>query len=154
MDGLLSLENINTVDSIKIDVTPSGSAVSSHEYVARNVRVFLQKTGKVRTLADNSNFFRIDAYHLVFVLDGSDVDQLSGTTKDSRSIQLDLEDPEGFTVELYPDSSQSKKFTVVGSDLSDQNLFAMTNMVRTDEDSIQCTTKSPVNRTDIEFFVK
>ena len=154
MDGLLSLENINTIDSIKIDVTPSGGALSSYEYVARNVRVLLRKRGKSRTLADKSNFFRVDAYHLLFILDGSDIDQLSGSQRDSRLIQLDLEDPEGFTVELYPDSAQAKKFEVVGANLSDQDLLSLTNMVRGDEDSIECITKNAVTRTDIEFFRK
>lgn len=150
----MSLSSVNTISAVQIDVTPSGGSTTSREYVARNVRVMKQINGKSRQLADDSIYTKVDSYHLIFEMGGSDIDQIDSGLRGPRDLQLDLEDPDGFTVELYPDADQTKKFEVVAFDLSDQQLASFVNMARTGSDRLLCKTIEAVTRTDIEWFKK
>lgn len=148
------MNSLNVISAVQIDVIPSGGSATSREYVAQNVRVFYQVNGKSRQLADDSVYTKVDSYHLIFVLSGEEIDQVSnsGNLKAPQELQLDLDDPDGFTVELYPDAGQSKKFTVVSHDLSQRALADYKNLARNSTERIICKTKEAVTRTDIEWF--
>jgi hypothetical protein len=152
----MSLSDVKTIPAVKIDVTPAGGATVGREYIAKNVRVQRLWRGRSWRTADGANKIVTQYRHLVFTLSGSDIDQVSNTG-DLRAptlLQLDLEEPESYTVELYPDASQSKKFTVIAFQPDRLTLAEFEHLARADEDTIQCITQNTVSRADVEWFRK
>lgn len=152
----MSLSNVNTIDSLTIAVTPSGGVRSEREYVAHNVQVQRLWRGEQWMTGDYRNHIHTTARHLVFTLSGSDIDQVSdtGNYRDPLVIGEDLLDTDGYTVEIYPDSAQSKSFEVIAFNPQRLTVLELTNMARTDEDSIVCITRDKVSRSDVEWFRK
>ncbi|WP_441001318.1 hypothetical protein [Fodinibius sp. SL11] len=150
----MSLADVNTISSLQIDVTPNGGATSSYEYVAVDIRVLVQWKGQTWTTSDYVNHINTQARHLVFILQGSDIEQVAGGGRDASLIALDLEDEGGYTVELYPDSDQNKKFEVIAYEPGQREALRLKNMARIDEDSLKCITKQKVSRADVEWFRK
>lgn len=152
----MSLADVNTISAVQIDVTPSGGSTTARGYVAADVRVMVQWTGQTWRTSDEVNHINTKARHLVFLLQGSDIDQVTntGNKRGPGLIQLDLEDEDGYTVELYPDADQATKFEVIAYDPGQREVLALENMARVDQDTIKCITKSKVSRTDVEYFRK
>lgn len=152
----MSLSDVNTISAVKFDVTPSGGGATGREYIAKNIRVQRLWRGEQWMTADFVRHTNTLSLHLIFTLSGSDIDQVSNLAnlKDPITLQGDLEDTDGFTVELYPDADQTKKFTVIAFNPERLTLAEFEHMARTDEDSLQCITKNKVTRTDVEFFKK
>lgn len=153
----MSLTDVNTIPAIQIDVTPDGGATVGRQYVARSVQVQKLLKGQETWMTADGIWHTNTLYrHLVFTLSGSDIDQISNTAnkRDPLLLAEDLLDESGFTVELYPDADQSKKFTVIGWQPGDEIIAAFEYGSRSDEDLIRCITKEKVTRTDIEWFKK
>ena len=150
----MSLANVNTISSLQIDVTPDGGSTSSYDYVAVDVRVLVQWSGQTWQTSDYVNHVNTEARHLIFILQGSDIEQVGGSDRDPSLIALDLEDEGGYTVEIYPDSDQSKKFEVIAHEPDQREALRLENMARVDEDSLQCITKQKVSRANVEWFRK
>lgn len=119
---------------------------TNYEYRAESVEVERVWLGKRRELADRSNRVFTDGYHLKFTVRG---DQLEGSTKDPRELQLDLED-ETETVDI---KINGQTYTVV-STMESSVLYSTRFGARSDEDIIECITKNKVTRTDLENFTK
>lgn len=150
----MSLADVNTISAVQLDVTPSGGATSSYEYVAADVRTLVRWKGQTWTTSDQINHVNTKARHLVFILQGSDIDQVAGSDRAPSLIALDLEDEDGYTVELYPDADQTKKFEVIAFEPGEREALRLRNMARVDEDTLKCITKNKVSRADVEWFRK
>lgn len=152
----MSLADVATISAIKIDVTPNGGSTTSRQYVAADVRTIVQWDGETWRTADDKNHINTQSRHLIFLLQGSDIDQVSntGNKRGPGLLALDLEDEDGYTVELYPDADQSKKFEVIAFEPGRREVMRLKNMARVDEDTLKCITKNSVSRSDVEWFKK
>lgn len=152
----MSLASVNTISAVKFDVTPSGGSATSREYIAARVHVQRLWRGQQWMTSDYTRHVYTEALHLVFTLSGSDIDQTSNTgdLKPPLELQGDLEDTDGFTVELYPDADQAKKFTVIAFNPDQLTALELEHMARVDQDTIRCITQSKVSRSDVEWFKK
>lgn len=119
---------------------------TDYEYRAESVEVERVWLGKRRELADRSNKIFTDGYHLKFTVRG---DQLEGSTKDPRDLQLDLED-ETETVQITVNGAQYEVVSTMESSM----LYATRYGARSDEDSVECITVDKVNRLELEKFTK
>jgi hypothetical protein len=152
----MSLADVNTISALQVDVTPNGGSVSAREYVAAEVRVLVQWSGQTWRTSDEVNHINTQARHLVFILQGSDIDQVSNTgdTRSPGLLAMDLEDEDGYTVEVYPDADQSKKFEVIAYEPGQRETLRLEDMARVGQDSLQMITKQKVSRADVEWFRK
>lgn len=153
----MSLSDVNTIAAVQIDVTPDGGSTVSRQYVAARVQVQKKLKDQDTWMTSDGTWHTNTRFrHLVFTMSGSDIDQVSNTgdKRDPILLAEDLLDESGYTVELYPDSGQSKKFTVIAWEPGGENLASFEHGGRTDEDLIRCITKEKVTRTDIEWFKK
>lgn len=152
----MSLSDVATISAVKFDVTPSGGVATSREYIAASVQIQKLWQGQSWMTSDGVRRVNTRFRHLVFTLSGSDIDQVSntGNLRDPILLQEDLLDEDGYTVELYPDADQTKKFTVIAWDPGGELLTEFDHGSRSDEDIITCITKNKVSRTDVEWFRK
>lgn len=142
----MSLSDIHAIENVKIRI-----GGTDREYMAEKVLIERQWVGKRRRLADHSNRIFTDGYHLVITIEGQDIEQVGGSARDPRQIQLDLEGDA--TVLFYPDASQPKSFEVIAGD----NVAVLMESefgARADADQITMTTRDPLSRSDIEWFIK
>lgn len=153
----MSLADVAVIDGIKIDVTPDGGSTVSRSYIASNVQVGIKWEGQQWTYSNGQNNLNTQFQWLVFTISGDWIDQVSntGNLRAPALIVEDLKDSSGYTVELYPDKDQSKKFEVIAWNPGDGGpLAAFENGARSDSGQIQCITRDKVNRSDIEWFRK
>lgn len=121
-------------------------SATNYVYTAESVEVERVWLGKRRELADRSNAIFTDAYHLKFTVRG---DQFEGGTKDSRELQLDLEDS-AVTVQITVNGAQYEVVSTMESSI----LYSTRYGARSDEDIVECITVNKVNRLELEKFTK
>lgn len=151
----MSLSGVKILKGVKIDITPSGGGTTSRSYVAETVRAELVRKGQAWRTADGREHRNIRHQHIRFTIEGELLDQITNTadTRDPVEVNQDLQDAAGYTVELYPDKDQAKKFTVIANDVSsDQLLAEFTDLARSNIEQIICITESAVSRADVTWF--
>ena len=144
----MSLLGVHTIEKVKFVV---GSAAK--EYYVYKVLIKGQPEGIRVKLSNRSYSKKIAGYHLSIVVFAEDVVQDSGTAEDFISLQAEIED-NSTSVFFYPDATQSENYEVIISNLKERTLLETDFSARIDSDVIRCSTKSLVNKSNIEWYKK
>src|SRR5699024_4847711 len=110
--------------------------------------------GETWQTSDFRNHINTQARHLIFQISGQEIDQITNKSnkRSITALDQDLKQPDAFTVELYPDKDQSKKFEVISFEPGNRVVAAFENLARSDQQQINCITKNKVTRADVEYF--
>lgn len=130
-----------------MDVTFTVDSAST-QYLAQNVEVIREWLGKRKRLWTDENVQFTKGYHLRFIVTGNVVEIATGT-KAVRELQADLEDSSK-TVQVTVDGNQYE----VVSTMDSSTLYATTYGSRSDNDIVECITKSKVQRGELAKFDK